>query len=82
MLSHPERSSTNLSNQGSRQSRPDLQRSISDALRNMRSREEQETLLGDEEQADADGHLRPQGPEQIFCPNPHADLPVYTTIHR
>lgn len=60
--------------------RPDLQRSLSDALRMMRSREEQETLLGDEEQADADGCLH--GPEQIFCPNPHLELPVYASIHR
>jgi hypothetical protein len=51
----------------------------------MRSREEQETLLGseDEEAADHDGSLLPRhGPEQIFCPNPHLGLPVYVTIHR
>ncbi|OCK86148.1 hypothetical protein K432DRAFT_316847 [Lepidopterella palustris CBS 459.81] len=58
-------------------------RSLSDALRAVRSREEQETLLGDEEQADPDGCLRPNGrPAQVFVPNPHAELPVYTTIHR
>ncbi|KAF2470289.1 uncharacterized protein BDR25DRAFT_262072 [Lindgomyces ingoldianus] len=61
-------------------------RSLSDALRLVRSREEQETLLGDDEVADPDGCLREDGlmngPREIFCRDPHQDLPVYYTIHR
>lgn len=58
-------------------------RSISDALRLARSREEQETLLGAEEQADDDGCFPPQQSHGFpKTPNPHADLPVYLTIHR
>ncbi|KAF2760801.1 hypothetical protein EJ05DRAFT_461371 [Pseudovirgaria hyperparasitica] len=61
--------------------RPHHRRSLSDALRLMRTREEQDNLLGDDERVDTEeGHV--QGPEQIFCPNPHAELPVYTTLHR
>ena len=49
-----------------------------------RSHEEQETSLWDEEEADADGCVREN--EQLlgqhFTPNPHAELPVYKTIHR
>lgn len=57
-------------------------RSISDAMRLARSREEQETLLGDEEQADDDGCFPPRENDDPWVPNPHAKLPVYTTIHR
>ncbi|KAF2815051.1 uncharacterized protein BDZ99DRAFT_566953 [Mytilinidion resinicola] len=60
-------------------------RSLSEALRAVRSREEQETLLGDgdEEIADPDGCLRAYaGPQQVFVPDPHAGLPVYVSIHR
>lgn len=39
--------------------------------------EEEEPLLGDEEQCDHPDHY--EGP---CSPNPYADLPVYTTIHR
>lgn len=57
-------------------------RSISDALRLAKSREEQEMLLGDEEQADDDGCFPPRKNDDPRVPNPHAELPVYTTIHR
>jgi hypothetical protein len=62
-------------------------RSLSDALRAVRSREEQETLLGqDEEVVDPDGCVREDGgvtgPREIFCSDPHAGLMVYYTIHR
>jgi hypothetical protein len=54
---------------------------VSAALAAVRSREEQETLLGDDEEADGEGcvgltdHVH-------FTPNPHSNLPVYKTIHR
>lgn len=61
-------------------------RSLSDALRAVRSREEQETLLEDDEVADADGCLREDGgrlgPREVFFPDPHNELRVYYTIHR
>ncbi|KAF2704183.1 hypothetical protein K504DRAFT_442209 [Pleomassaria siparia CBS 279.74] len=62
-------------------------RSLSDALRAVRSREEQETLLGpDEEIVDPDGCVRGEGglmgPREIFHRDPHKDLEVYYTIHR
>ncbi|KAF2641215.1 hypothetical protein P280DRAFT_542365 [Massarina eburnea CBS 473.64] len=61
-------------------------RTLSDALRAERSREEQETLLGDDEVADPDGCLREQGqqpgPRQIFHPDTNTDLDIYYTIHR
>jgi hypothetical protein len=62
-------------------------RTLSDALRAVRSREEQETLLGqDEEVVDPDGCVREDGgvtgPREIFCQDPHAGLMVYYTIHR
>ncbi|KAF2175631.1 hypothetical protein K469DRAFT_701665 [Zopfia rhizophila CBS 207.26] len=59
-------------------------RSLSDALRAVRSREEQETLLDDDEVADPDGCLRENGcgPREVFCQDPWRDLPVYMTIHR
>jgi hypothetical protein len=66
--------------------RTESHRSLSEALRQQRSREEQETLLGDDEIADPDGCLREDGgiggPRAIFCPDPHAGLGVYVTIHR
>ncbi|OQO19935.1 hypothetical protein B0A51_11651 [Rachicladosporium sp. CCFEE 5018] len=57
-------------------------RSISEALRLARSREEQETLLGEEEQADDDGCYPPRRDDRPRVENPHGRLPVYTTIHR
>lgn len=57
-------------------------RSITDALRLARSREEQETLLGEHELADDDGCYPPRKNDDPKAPNPHASLPVYTTIHR
>lgn len=60
-------------------------RSLSDALRQVRSREEQETLLGDDEVADPDGCLREDGatrPREVFARDPHKDLKIYYTIHR
>ncbi|KAF2122125.1 hypothetical protein BDV96DRAFT_562947 [Lophiotrema nucula] len=62
-------------------------RTLSDALRAQRSREEQETLLGaDEEVADPDGCVREDGGQtgarEVFCPDPHQGLGVYVTIHR
>jgi hypothetical protein len=62
-------------------------RTLSEALRAVRSREEQETLLGqDEEIVDPDGCVREDGgvsgPREVFCPDPHAGLKVYFTIHR
>ena len=57
-------------------------RSISEALRQARSREEQETLLGDEEQADDDGCYPPRRDDRPYVDNPHAGLPVYMTIQR
>lgn len=57
-------------------------RSISDAMRLAQSREEQEMLLGDNEEADDDGCFPPRLNDDPRVPNPHASLPVYTTIHR
>lgn len=66
-----------------RQSRQEQSaRSISEALRVARRREEQETLLEDDEQADDDGCYPPRKNSVPWQPNPHAKLPVYTTIHR
>jgi hypothetical protein len=56
-------------------------RNITEAMRLARSREEQETLLGDEEQADDDGCYPPRQNDDPRKPNPHSALPVYTTIH-
>lgn len=59
-----------------------LHRTISQALHAIRSREEQETLLGDdEEEADAEGCVG-LDTRLPFAPNPHSSLPVYRTIHR
>jgi len=57
-------------------------KSISEALRLARSREEQETLLGEEEQADDDGCYPPRQNDEPRIPNPHRHLPIYTTIHK
>ena len=57
-------------------------KSISEALRLARSREEQETLLGEGEEADDDGCYPPRKDDNPRAPNPHSQLPVYTTIHR
>ena len=58
-------------------------KSVSEALRLERSREEQETLLGADEEADDDGCYPPRnhqdGPR---APNPHKSLPIYATIHK
>ncbi|KAF2086252.1 hypothetical protein K490DRAFT_18055, partial [Saccharata proteae CBS 121410] len=64
--------------------RPQNNRSLSQALRALRSQEEQETLLNEdeEERVDNEGCVLPAEPEMIFAPNPHAHLPVYKTIHR
>lgn len=60
-------------------SRPEAHRTISEALRIAREREEQETLLGDDEIVEPDSCLTRA---HSFHDNPHADLPVYKTIHR
>jgi hypothetical protein len=39
-------------------------------------------ILGDLEQVDNDGCFPPHGINEICPANPHADLPVYKTIHR
>ncbi|KAK0308844.1 hypothetical protein LTR01_004723 [Friedmanniomyces endolithicus] len=57
-------------------------KSISEALRLARSREEQETLLGEHEQADDDGCYPPRSMDGPRAPNPHQSLPIYTTIHK
>lgn len=57
-------------------------KSVSDALRLARSREEQETLLGDEECADDDGCFPPRINDEPRIPNPHRNLPIYATIHK
>lgn len=60
-------------------SRPEAHRSISEALRIAREREEQETLMGDDENIEPESCLTRA---HSFHDNPHADLPVYKTIHR
>ena len=57
-------------------------RNITEALRLARAREEQETLLGENEQADDDGCYPPRENDDPRKPNPHLALPVYTTIHK
>ena len=57
-------------------------KSVSEALKLARSREEQETLLGEEEEADDDGCFPPRINDEPRAPNPHKNLPVYTTIHK
>lgn len=61
--------------------RPEMHRTISQALRAVRSREEQETLLGDDGEADDEGCVGLNS-STYFTPNPHSKLPVYRTIHR
>lgn len=60
-------------------SRPEAHRSISQALRIAREREEQETLMGDDENGEPESCLTRA---HSFHDNPHANLPVYKTIHR
>ncbi|CAK4034221.1 receptor-activated Ca2+-permeable cation channel [Lecanosticta acicola] len=57
-------------------------KNINEALRLARSREEQETLLGEHEEADDDGCYPPRKNSDPTVPNPHQGLPVYTTIHK
>lgn len=57
-------------------------KSVSEALRQERARQEQETLLGCEEQADDDGCYPPRTSDEPRTPNPHKSLPVYATIHK
>ncbi|KAK3677264.1 hypothetical protein LTR78_002802 [Recurvomyces mirabilis] len=57
-------------------------KSVSEALRLARAREEQEELLGDGEQADDDGCYPPRKTNDPRTPNPHSSLPIYTTIHK
>jgi hypothetical protein len=61
-------------------------RSISEAVRLAMSREEQQQLLDDDdgegEQADDDGCYPPRKDSIPWQPNPHRQLPIYTTIHR
>lgn len=62
------------------------QRTLSDALRAAKSREEQETLLPSDEHAGSDGCFNgagePVGPREQFAPYPHSALQVYYNIHR
>lgn len=57
-------------------------RQIQEALRLQRAREEQEMLLSEHEEADDDGCYPPRKNDEPRTPNPHAHLPVYTTIHK
>ncbi|KAF7191608.1 Calcium channel YVC1 [Pseudocercospora fuligena] len=57
-------------------------RQIHEALRMQQARAEQEMLLGDHEEADDDGCYPPRKNDDPRIPNPHAHLPVYTTIHK
>ncbi|SMR60454.1 unnamed protein product [Zymoseptoria tritici ST99CH_1A5] len=57
-------------------------KSISEALRAARSREEQDTLLGDGVEADDDGCYPPRKNDDPRIPNPHRALPVYNTTHK
>ncbi|KAI5204728.1 receptor-activated Ca2+-permeable cation channel [Aureobasidium subglaciale] len=57
-------------------------RSISEAVRLAMSREEQQQLLDDDEPADDDGCYPPRRDSIPWQPNPHRQLPIYTTIHR
>lgn len=64
----------------------ETQRTLSDALRAAKSREEQETLLPDDDHAGADGCFNgqgePVGPRDFFAPNPNNNLRVYFNVHR
>lgn len=55
---------------------------VGEALRLERSRQEQETLLGADEEADDDGCYPPRTSDEPRAPNPHKFLPVYATIHK
>jgi len=62
------------------------QRTLSDALRAAKSREEQETLLPDDDHAGSDGCFNgqgePVGPRDVRAPDPNHQLRVYFNIHR
>jgi hypothetical protein len=64
----------------------ETQRTLSDALRSAKSREEQETLLPDEDYAGSDGCFDGQGDPMASrtaaAPDPHNNLKVYFNIHR
>jgi hypothetical protein len=64
----------------------DSQRTLSDALRAAKSREEQETLLPDDDHAGSDGCFNGEGeaagPREVFAPYPHSGLKIYFNIHR
>ena len=62
--------------------RAESSKSMGEVLRLARNREEQETLLNDEELADDDGCYPPRENDDPRTPNPHSQLPVYTTIHK
>lgn len=57
-------------------------KSIGQALRAARAREEQTMLLGDGEEADDDGCYPPRQNDEPRIRNPHSELPVYTTTHK
>ena len=62
------------------------QRTLSDALRSAKSREEQETLLPDDDHAGSDGCFNAQGdpmtPRDISTPTSSDNQRVYFNIHR
>lgn len=64
----------------------ETQRTLSDALRSAKSREEQETLLPDEDYAGSDGCFNgrgePMASRTVFTPDPHTVSRVYFNIHR
>ena len=47
-----------------------------------REGETQSLLLADPEQVDHDGCFPPHSVNDVCPANPHAKLPIYTTIHR
>ena len=62
---------------------PSRRRAISFVTRSSGIRYEEEPLLADEGQVDGEGCYPPHWTQQErSAPNPHADLPVYATIHR
>ena len=67
----------NVLQQQQQQQQQHLHASISTAMTSTNFSEEEEPLLQDEEQCDHPDHY-----EGLCSPNPYADLPVYTTIHR
>ncbi len=62
------------------------QRTLSDALRAAKSREEQETLLPDDDHAGSDGCFSAAGHHveirDVFAPYPYSNLQIYYNIHR